>query len=70
MWVYTMDEIFIAESIFKIIRERRQNVYDILGGDNIRDMEHYKKLMGILDGLNYIEQELKSLLENQERSID
>ena len=65
-----MDEIFIADSVFKIIRERRQNVSDILGGDNIRDMEHYKKLMGILDGLNYIQQELKSLLEKQERSID
>jgi hypothetical protein len=33
-------------------------------------MEHYKKLMGILDGLNYVEQELKSLLDKQERSID
>jgi|TARA_R100001443_G_scaffold4053_1_gene12176 hypothetical protein len=65
-----MDEIFIADSVFKIIRERRQNVSDILGGDNIRDMEHYKKLMGILDGLNYVEQELKSLLDKQERSID
>jgi hypothetical protein len=65
-----MDEIFIADSVFKIIRERRQNVSDILGGDNIRDMEHYKKLMGILDGLNYVEQELKSLLNKQERSID
>ena len=65
-----MDEIFIADSVFKIIRERRQNVSDILGGDNIRDMEHYKKLMGILDGLNYVEQELKSLLDKQERSND
>ena len=65
-----MDEIFIADSVFKIIRERRQNVSDILGGDNIRDMEHYKKLMGILDGLNYVEKELKSLLNKQERSID
>ena len=65
-----MDEIFVADSVFRVIRERRQSIYDILGGDNIRDMEHYKKLMVILDGLNYVEQELKSLLEKQERSID
>ena len=65
-----MDAIFVADSVFRVIRERRQSIYDILGGDNIRDMEHYKKLMGILDGLNYVEQELKSLLDKQERSID
>ena len=31
---------------------------------------NYKFLMGSLDGLNFIEQELKSLLEKQEQDDD
>jgi hypothetical protein len=33
-------------------------------------MEHYRELTGNLDALDYVEQELKSLLEKQEHSDD
>ena len=36
----------------------------------VKDMEHYGRLMGNIDGLEYVEQELKSLLEKQERMND
>jgi hypothetical protein len=33
-------------------------------------MEHYRELIGMLESLNHVEQELKSLLEKQERSSE
>jgi len=36
----------------------------------VKNMEHYRELMGELSALEFIEQELKSLLEKQERNDD
>jgi len=33
-------------------------------------MEHYRELMGNIDSLNHVEQELKGLLKKQELSDD
>ena len=65
-----MDEIFIAEAVFRMIRERRQNVVDAMQFNNVKSMEQYRELIGNLDALNHVEQELKGLLDKQERSID
>ena len=65
-----MDEIYFAEAVFRIIRERRQAVTDLLIYKHVKDMEDYRELTGNLDALNYVEQELKSLLEKQEQSND
>ena len=61
-----MDEIFIAEAVFRMIRERRQNIVDVLQYNNVTSIEHYRELMGNLDSLNHVEQELKGLLDKQE----
>tara|TARA_B110000495_G_C22737640_1_gene432634 strand:+ start:59 stop:256 length:198 start_codon:yes stop_codon:yes gene_type:complete len=65
-----MDEIFIAEAVFRMIRERRQTIVDAMQFNNVKSMEQYRELMGNLDALNHVEQELKGLLDKQERSID
>ena len=65
-----MDEIFIAEAVFRMIRERRQSIVDAMQFNNVKSMEQYRELIGNLDALNHVEQELKGLLEKQERSID
>ena len=65
-----MDEIFIAEAVFRIIKERRQSVVDLMQYGNVKSMEQYRELMGNLESLNHVEQELKSLLDKQERSVD
>ena len=63
-----MDEIYFAEAVFRIIKERRQAVQDLLLYDNVKNMEQYRELMGNLKSLDHVEQELKSLLEKQEQS--
>ena len=65
-----MDEIYFAEAAFRIIKERRKAVQDLLIYDNVKNMEQYRELMGNLKSLDHVEQELKSLLEKQERSND
>ncbi len=65
-----MDEIFIAEAVFRMIRERRQTIVDAMQFNNVKSMEQYRELIGNLDALNHVEQELKGLLDKQERSID
>ena len=65
-----MDEIYIAEAVFRIIRERRQGCVDFMQNGNVKSMDHYRELMGNLECLNHVEQELKGLLDKQERSND
>ena len=65
-----MNEIFVAEAVFRIVRERRQSIVDYLQFNNVKSMEQYRELMGNLASLTHVEQELKSLLDIQEQSID
>ena len=65
-----MDDIYIAEAVFRILRERRQSVTDLMIYGNVKSMEQYRELMGNMEALNHVEQELKGLLEKQEQSDD
>ena len=65
-----MDEIYFAEAVFRIVKERRQAIYDLLIYDNVNSIEQYRELMGNLKALDHVEQELKSLLDKQEQSND
>ena len=48
-----MDEIYVAEAVFRIIRERRQGVVDLMQYGNIKSMEQYRELMGNMEALNH-----------------
>ena len=56
--------------MFKTVNERKLQVLDILENNGIQSMEQYASLMGELNSLNYIKQELSNLLEKQERLDD
>ena len=62
-----MDVINLAQFIQKIIRGRRQNVREILENNGVQSMEQYQKLIGEMDALFYLEEELTSLLQKQEQ---
>ena len=64
-----MDEIRTAEAVFRVLRDRRQGVTDLMIYGNVKSMEQYRELMGNLECLNHVEQELKSLLDKQEQSL-
>lgn len=63
-------EIYLAEAVFRVINERRKIVLDALRFNSVKSMEHYKQLMGEMDALEYIENEVKDLLNRQEKEDD
>jgi hypothetical protein len=65
-----MEDIYLAEAVFRILRERRQGIVDLMMYGNVKSMEQYRELMGNMECLNHVEQELKGLLDKQERSND
>jgi len=65
-----MDEIYVVQFVQRAIKDRRELVMGLLEGGGLSSMEQYKELMGNLDALNYISQELSGLLEKQELSDD
>jgi|TARA_R110002020_G_scaffold278798_1_gene494186 hypothetical protein len=58
-----MDGIFLAEHLLKSIEERRQRITGMVLGGNLKNMEEYKQLVGALESLEYIGQELRDILE-------
>ena len=60
-------EIYLAEAVFRVIKERRKIVLDVLQFNTVKNMEHYKQLMGEMDALEYIENEIKDLLSRQDK---
>ena len=63
-------EIYLAEAVFRVINERRKIVLDALRFNSVKSMEHYKHLMGEMDALEYIENEVKDLLNRQDKEDD
>ncbi len=65
-----MNEIYLAQAVFRLIKERRELIRETLEFNNVKDMEHYKGLMGELKSLDYLEGEIKSLLDKREQEED
>lgn len=65
-----MDSFDIVQFIQRTIRERKTIVLDVLENNGIKSIEQYRELMGELNALNYVLQELSGLLEKQEQFDD
>ena len=61
-----MDIITLSDKIRKIIRDKREQLTELITSGSAKDMEQYRHLIGQLDALNFIEQELSNLLDEQE----
>jgi len=64
------DQIYLAEAVFRVIKERRKIVLNVLQHNSIKSMEHYKQMMGEMEALEYVENEMKDLLNRQEVADD
>lgn len=61
-----MDGILLAEHLLKSIRERRDRISEMVTSGTIKNMEEYKQLVGNIESLDYISQEIREILENAE----
>ena len=62
-----MDGVQLAQAIYRIIDDRKSFVQEQLLFDQIKNMDQYREMMGNLSALNHVDQELKGLLDKQER---
>jgi hypothetical protein len=58
-----MDGILLAEHLFKNIQERRDRISEMMTKGTVKDIEEYKQLVGNIESLDYIGQELREILE-------
>lgn len=65
-----MDSLDIVQFIQRTIKERKTIVLDVLENNGIKSIEQYRELMGELNALNYVLQELSGLLDKQEQLDD
>ena len=63
-----MDQIYLAEKLFRVIRTRQTQLIEIITNNQVKDWNDYQNHLGQLDTLNYIEQELSDLLKKQEQN--
>jgi hypothetical protein len=63
-----MDQIYLAEKLFRVIRTRQTQITEIIVNNQVKDWNDYQNHLGQLDTLNYIEQELSDLLKKQEQN--
>jgi|TARA_R110000787_G_scaffold113067_3_gene222113 hypothetical protein len=65
-----MNSFDIVQFIQRAIKERKTIVLDVLENNGIKSIEQYRELMGELNALNFVLQELSGLLEKQEHLDD
>ena len=58
-----MDGVLLAEHLLKSIRERLERSTERMTGGTVRAWDEYKQLGGNIESLDYIEQELREILE-------
>ena len=61
-----MDGILLAEHLFKSIQDRKARIVEMMSGGTVKDFEEYKQLVGNVESLDYIGQELREILEKAE----
>jgi hypothetical protein len=58
-----MDGIYLAEHLLKSIKERKDRIVEMMVGGTVKDIEEYRQLVGNVESLEYIGQELREILE-------
>tara|TARA_R110000751_G_scaffold260754_1_gene360108 strand:- start:215 stop:400 length:186 start_codon:yes stop_codon:yes gene_type:complete len=61
-----MDGILLAEHLLKSIRERRDRISEMMASGTIKSLEEYRQLVGNIESLDYIGQEVREILEKAE----
>lgn len=58
-----MDVVGFASHMYRMLRQRQDDIKEYLAADSLPNWEEYKKLVGELRGLSYAADEIKALLE-------
>jgi len=65
-----MDVVAFAQHLYRILRQREDDIKEVLAADGLPNWEEYKKLVGELRGLSYAADEVRALLENHDEHVE
>ena len=65
-----MEGVDLARYMYKLLREREQDIASALAHDAAKDWESYKLMVGEIRGLAYAREEIKALLENHAEDVE
>jgi hypothetical protein len=65
-----MDVVDFAKYMYKLLRDREQQIASDLANNAARDFEQYKMLVGEVRGLAFAREEIKALLENNADDVE
>ena len=57
------------ELLFKFIRGRKQEIGESMIYGNVKNMEHYRQLVGNVEAFQMIEDEMKQILEKASQDL-
>jgi hypothetical protein len=58
-----MDGILLAQHLLSSIDERRERIAKMMMNGTLKDIEEYRQLVGNIESLEYIGEELREILE-------
>jgi len=65
-----MDSLHLAEYLYKKLRQRREDIEVSLGTGNIGSFDEYRYAVGQIKGLTFMEDEIRTAMQNIEYSDD
>ena len=65
-----MDVVDFAKYMYKLLRDREQQIASDLANNAARDFEQYKMLVGEVRGLAFAREEIRALLENNADDVE
>ena len=65
-----MDLVDFSTYMYKLLREREQDIASALAHDAAKDWEQYKLMVGEIRGLTYAREEIKALLEKNADDVE
>jgi len=65
-----MDELHLADHLYKKLRQRRDDIQVSLGTGNIGSFEEYRYAVGQIKGLTFMEEEIRTAMKHIELEDD
>jgi len=65
-----MDVVDFARRVYKLLRNREEELSELLANDGALSWEHYKTVVGEIRGLAYAQDEMKALLEKTAQDVE
>jgi len=65
-----LDGVEFARYMYKVLRDREQDISDALSNGAVKDWEQYKSLVGEIRGVAFAREEIKALLEKNADDVE